>query len=267
MPGFLTYQQIRAAQEAGQTRTYNFWKTAPTVAEAASTWQSYWFGGVTPSAGATVPGPPGTTYVNVSTSMTFPDVSPARKFITKIGVSGDTGGTVMIYDRLVAVGALELDVTTPVNTATVPRYNGAGVQAWVELISGPITAGGRLQSYTNQDGVAGRAGSSLTLTEVSVPNASTMFGPLPLQAGDTGIRSVQTFQGTSSATTAQCSMVLLRPLLFHPVSTVTGWMERDLVLEGMLLPEIYDGASLCIAYQSLTATTPTIWGQVEVTWA
>lgn len=269
MAGFSTYQQIVAAQRAGNTQTYNFYRTSPLVPSGSYSWQSLWFGlaaNEKPGGGATVPVPSGTTYTNDVSSMTFPNVSPQRKFITKIGAISTQPVTLMVYDRLAAAGQMEFDVGYTYTSPVWPRYaDGAGVQAWVEVISGPGTASVRLTSYTNQDGVTGRAGSSLSLLQVSSPASTTMFGPLPLQAGDTGIRATAIVTGTSGPTTAQFSLVMLRPLLMIPLSA-NLWFERDLVLESMLLPEILDGASLCMAIQCGSAASATIQGQLEVTW-
>ena len=267
MPGFVTYQEIVEAQRRGQTMTYSFFKVAPTIAESGGVWMSLWIGGVAPASGVQPGNIPGTTYTNSSTSITFPDVSPARKYITKFGAYSDQNMAVMVYDRLWGVGNLEMDVTHTINGPTVPRYDGAQVQAWMELEDGPATAGGRLLSYTNQDGVAGRSGVAMTWPEYSVPWALSLLGPLPLQAGDTGVRSVQSFAGASSATTAQTSLILMRPLLYHVSNVSAGWVERDLVLEGNLLPRVYDGASLAIAVQSASTVAATVYGQIEVTWA
>lgn len=268
MPGFSSYQEIVAAQNAGQTRTYYFYKTLPSTPEAGSTWINLWRGGVVPGTGATVPSVPGTTYTNSSTSITFPDTSPAKKFITRVGIGATSGMTLMVYDRLFGVGTLPLNTTRVINGATVPRYNGEGVHAWATLEGVPGgNAAGTLVSYTNQDGVSGRVGSQLTLTEVVNPDADTFFGPFPLAAGDTGIRSVQTWAGNTPITSATVNLVLLRPLLYLPYFASTGWLEVDFVLQNMLLPRVYDGASLCLAVQPHSAVISTVWGTIEVTWA
>jgi hypothetical protein len=270
MPGFSTYQEIVAAQQAGNVKTFDFYRTPLTTPTTGnSTWQSLWFttaNNEKPPGGSTVPGIPGTTYTDSGSSMTFPAVSPKRKFITKIGAIASQPVTLMIYDRLVSVGGLEFDVGYTFNTPALPRYtDGAGVQAWVEAISGTNNVSTRIASYTNQDGVAGRSGSSLQAIQLVTAYSTLMFGPLPLQAGDTGIRSTQQIQGTTAATTATYSLTLLKPLLMIPISQ-NLWFERDFVLESTLLPEIYDGASLCMAIQVTNAASTTIQGQLEVTW-
>jgi hypothetical protein len=270
MPGFNTYQEIVAAQRAGSVKTFDFFRTpllAPTTGN--STWQSLWFASANnekPPGGITVPGIPGTTYTDSAFSMTFPAVSPRRKFITKIGAIASQPVTLMIYDRLAAVGGLEFDLGYTVNTPALPRYtDGYGVQAWVEAISGTNNVSTRISSYTNQDGVAGRSGASLQAVQLLTAYSTLMFGPLPLQAGDRGIRTIQQVQGTTAATTATYSLTLLKPLLMIPLSQ-NLWYERDLALESMLLPEIFDGASLCMAIQVANAASTTIQGQLEVTW-
>lgn len=270
MPGFTSYQEIVAAQQAGNVKTFDFYRSAllaPTTGNG--TWQSLFFAGATnerPPGGSTPPGIPGTTYSNYVQSMTFPTVAPKRKFITKVGAIATQPVTLMFFDLLYAVSGLEFDVNYTLNTPTLPRYaDGLGVQAWVEAASGTNNVSTRISSYTNENGVAGRSGASLQAVQLLTAYATLMFGALPLQAGDRGIRTIQTVAGTTPATTASYNLLLVKPLLMIPISQ-NLWFERDLALQSMLLPEILDGASICMAIQVSNAAATTVQGQLEVTW-
>ena len=167
------------------------------------------------------------------------------------------------------------------NTVTLPRYTtGAGVQAFLT----PSTAMGAATpnlsiGYTNSAGVAGKA------TPATLPIGNTAaavtsivysgtgagkFGPfMPLAAGDAGIRSVQSVTLSASYVSGVLNLVLAKPLLTLPITTLGVTAERDLVNQFMAMPKIYDGA--CLAWIMLAgAATPVaapISGHLEFGWS
>jgi hypothetical protein len=167
------------------------------------------------------------------------------------------------------------------NTVTLPRYtNGAGVQAFLT----PSTAMGAATpnisiAYTNSAGVASRA----TPTPLPVGNTGSSassisysgsgvgkFGPfMPLQAGDAGIRSVQSFNLSASYVSGVLNLVLARPLLTLPITTLGVTAERDLVNQFMSMPQVQDGACLCwiMLAGAATPVSSPISGHLEFGWS
>jgi hypothetical protein len=120
-----------------------------------------------------------------------------------------------------------------------------------------------LNSYTNEAGTAGRAGGSLTFPAAATAIHS-LIGPLPIQAGDKGIRSVEVGLNVGTAASAgDCNLVLLRPLAIV-TPPFGGWGERDLVLQLSALHRIHDGATLAHAMFPGFATTRSMIGHVAV---
>ena len=167
------------------------------------------------------------------------------------------------------------------NTVTLPRYtDGAGVQAFLtpSTVMGAATPNLSI-SYTNSAGVAGKA------TPATLPIGNTAaavtsivysgtgagkFGPfMPLAAGDAGIRSVQSVTLSASYVSGVLNLVMARPLLTLPITTLGVTAERDLVNQFMAMPKIYDGA--CLAWIMLAgAATPVaapISGHLEFGWS
>jgi hypothetical protein len=248
-----------------QVETVWWGKQFSVASQATATWFSYWYGEGFPTAGAN-PSALGTVYVNGAGGITFPDRAPSEKYLLTGGATTGYGSPIALVDRLVAVGNVNMSAgSKPINTPALPRYtDGEGVQAWLEVTTGGSGGTLFLSSYTNQDGVAGRVGGSYPIQSFSTNVNNGFHGPLPLQAGDTGIRSIQTIQVTASSTTT-CNVVLCK-WISTPVSTFSGtYNERDHTLLAPRFPRIYDGATLVpVALQIGLANT--MHGCVQIGW-
>lgn len=207
----------------------------------------------------------GTKYTNGAGGMTWANQSPSIKSGLTFGAMSTQIGTILVYDRLVAVGNVTLSSTgnKTINTPALPRYtDGVGVECWIEIstagsASTPIIT---LNSYTDNDGNTGQTGAAVTLA--TTPSANSIY-QLSLATADTGVQAVATINvGTSSASMIG-NVVLIKPLFRIPV-IASVWNERDLVLQLTSLPRIYDGATLGINFiNSTSGTAPTIWTQIR----
>lgn len=269
--GFTSYDEIiEAITVNGQGFTFDFSK-GPYTPQGAGYWYTLWTSNGMPGAGsAPAAAPGGTVYDQAAGSINFPDRSPQGTYLLTFGAVANLGATLMLYDRLVGVGGIALSPAgaKTLDTSALPRYTGtdsAGVQAWVEVTTATATAGGTiaLSSYTNQDGVAGQSGATIGYP-FAASNAGTMVGPLPLQAGDTGIQSIEQVT-TATSTAGVVNVVLLRPLVFLPL-IANGWQEKDMVIQIASMPQLFDGASLGVAVQAASASAITVWGQVGIAW-
>lgn len=214
------------------------------------------------------------------------NVSPDTKHITNIGVMSTVATAVPSFIEFVDVlGYYPLTTTTVttaqtlVNTVTIPRYtDGAGVRAYIVAV-GTMGAGtpNISISYTNQAGVAGRT-MPVTVSAVTTaaqshivhsdPSAGKYFPYLPLQAGDTGIRSIQTVTLSATMTSGSLAIVLCKPLASIPLTTAGIMAERNLMTQLPSLPRVYDGANInmLLVTASATATATPIMGYLETAW-
>ena len=186
----------------------------------------------------------------------------------------------MLCDFLLAyplINANTAAVQTFTTTSTLPRYtSGAGVKAFVvatgTYASSIATLGGTAMtplviSYTNQAGTTGQAMPYINVVAnnpVSVVAGTIIhsgapvnnYGPfLPLAAGDTGMRSVQSIQMAASGTAnTTCALVLAKPLFSIPLTTAGLLAERDLMNQLPSMPQVYDGACLGWLYYAGAAT-------------
>lgn len=153
------------------------------------------------------------------------------------------------------------DAGTGTQTVAIrtPRYSdGAGVQAFLHTSTAGTAGTTTFQlTYTNSGGTGSRTTpttpalptNNATAPLLGIPYSGTgsgKFGPFfPLQGGDAGIRSVQNIiLASSGVTTGVYNLVLCRPLLSLPLTTIGVAAERDLVNQLPSMPRIYDGACL-----------------------
>lgn len=178
--------------------------------------------------------------------------------------------TILLYDRLVHIGGLDATVTTPQTVGgTITRYTtGDGNRIFVEIFVAPGTTTGRTISaeYTNQAGDTNRVtvGVPFGGAASTAGNDANLFIELPLQAGDTGVRSVQTV--TVSATTGTAGnfgVVITHPLAHLPAYQGQGF-GRDFTAGPTGMPEIMSDACLALAGW-VTATTETAFVGVLAT--
>lgn len=125
--------------------------------------------------------------------------------------SGPFLDTLILFDRLFHIGNLDATVTTAQNVqsgsgVTIDRHtNGDGNEIWLEVYATALGGTGTTAtcSYTNQNGTAGR-----TTQAIRVGGSSTGIASIgevcrfPLQAGDTGVQSVETCTLAASTTSA-----------------------------------------------------------------
>lgn len=231
MAGFSRFKDIIDATPA--TRYYT-WRKSPTQVTTAGVWFDF----------AMSPGNPSPKYwfdatpliavqVKQSTDGGMfhgADVAPATKFLKELMVMCNIvtplAMPLMLCDYLLYYPTIDESVTDPqimTNNVALPRYtDGVGVQ--MIAVSDASRTGGQTftVTYTNSAGVAGRVtpvitengnavtGSLVNSARISAGGSSS--GPfIQLQAGDTGVQSVQsiTMQGSD---TGLFSLVLVKPL-------------------------------------------------------
>lgn len=295
MSGFTSQDNmINAISTLGQSYRTDWQKsTFATTAHTAGMWYSLMRGGGNPAAD---------TILGTGTNLAFQALSDTVATASGIPHGGNVGG----YKVLLSAAAQTAAATTapcvlmlvdmlgfyPIttvtttgaqtlnNTVTLPRYtDGAGVQAFLtpSTVMGAATPNITL-NYTNSAGTAGKAtpvtlpigNSAAAVTSVVYSGTgSGKYGPfIPLAAGDAGIRSVQSINLSASYVSGVLNLMLCRPLLTLPITTLGVTAERDLVNQFASMPRVYDGA--CLHWLMLAgAATPVaspLSGHLEFGW-
>ena len=168
-------------------------------------------------------------------------------------------GMYTIYDRLSHQGGLSGTVTTAqttnLPTAALTRYtSGEGVQIGLTIYSAVgTTATTVTATYTNSEGTGSRVTPNVVIGGTGNREARRMI-MLPLQAGDSGVRSVQSVTVTATTGTAgNFGVTLFKPLASICAASFTGMTTADFI-SGNLgggLPEIVDGACLSLIVHSM----------------
>ncbi len=157
-----------------------------------------------------------------------------------------------VYPSCVVTGT----ASTLSNAAGKPtrHNNGAGVQCSCIVASALGAAQPTLTvTYTDQDGNTGNTGIVLASAN-SLPLgsmlgggvAANLTGPyLPLAAGDSGVRELNSYT-IASGTTGTVSFVLHRPIAMIPLVAANTAGERDFLNQMPALPKIDDAACLAL---------------------
>jgi len=193
--------------------------------------------------------------------------------------------TLMLVDQ-VAMFTVSSVTTTGAQsftgTQTLPRYpTGAGVQAFIvpSVVMGAGTPTIQL-NYTNAAGTASRltpASPSLPIANTASPVGSVIYsgtgagkyGPfMPLAAGDTGIRSIQSINLSATMTSGSLVVILAKPIFTLPITAVGVASERDLVNQLPSMPQIIDGANLqwMMYAGAATPVNSAFYGSLDVAW-
>lgn len=280
---------IESEVDLGQSH-YATWRKSPTQVTGSGVWFDL----------ALSPGNPPPFYYASSPLEAFPiyksvngglnhgqNVSPAQKVLRKVLAMTVTATAlpmnIKILDYLMYYPfvdeSLDGEEQFMTNTETLPRYtDGAGVQIMAVVVAGHAT--GLTQSfvcsYTNQDGVPGRVTTPVFLNNQFVNgtiittslNVAGTAGPfLPLQSGDTGVRSIESLTMTGSDV-GLMTLVLVKPLAQMSIRGKDAPVEVDYLKDFSQLPVIYDDAYLnmiCCPVGTLAATA--IHGEITTSWS
>ena len=188
--------------------------------------------------------------------------------------STNSGGAAgIMIDLLNISGGLSGIVTTPqttnLPTAALTRYtSGEGVMAGVVVftqIGNTITT--ITISYTNQAGTSGRTSTATTFGQTGFRENNT-FIPIPLQAGDTGIRSIESVTVLATTGTAgNFGVCLYKPLAMISFEDLTGQSHLDSVSTGCIIGSLCEiQADACLTFIGNATTSSTnISGSIILT--
>ena len=168
--------------------------------------------------------------------------------------------TIKLMDYLLYYPSIEDGNTDPqvmTNSVTLPRWtDGKGVMMMPVTISSRTGGQTFTVTYTNSDGVAGRVSSIVTQNAVAAPgtittSASASAGAtpdpfIPLQAGDSGVRLVESVQ-MNGADTGFFAIVLVKPIAELVIRGIDAPYDKDFLLFANELNIIPDDAYISMA--------------------
>jgi len=228
--------------------------------------QSLWGLAGMPGAGAwnaTLNGVELTAPINGQINRTNPVTGNAH--LARFSGQATIAGTLLLLDRLWHNGGYTI-TSTGAQNSTTPTWpardiNGAtagdGVLLALEISSAAGAAAPTITiSYTNQAGTSGRSGTNVNPTANS-PAAGSMF-MIGLQAGDVGVRSVQSLTLSASWLSGTMNLVAYRLLAALELTLANTPNALDAISAGM--PRIYDGSVPYLAFIPSTTTASIVSG-------
>jgi hypothetical protein len=255
---------------AGMSPT-NIWaKALSGTLVAGRPHSGFYLAGTPGAAVAPTPGAAGAALTAYAGQIGIPAASNNTYISNANFVSSAQGGNVRLCDRLWHNSGIVVTTTgaQTINSVAWPARdrngstNGEGVYIGLE-VSTATGAGASVISisYTNSAGVAGRTGTALDVYAATA--AAGSFFRFSLQAGDVGVRSVQTYTSTVSMTSGVVHLVAYRPLADLPLVAGGVPTSIDAVTGG--LPREYDTTVPWPLYIPQTTTTTLISGSVTHT--
>lgn len=236
------------------------------VTSVAGRMTSLWSGAGQPGVGSTTLGQAAAGAVSTSAdtgAMPFTNPGSGNSYLGKVSGVSAADGHIVIWDVLWVWGSggsgWVVTTTTAQNTTspaalTRPDANGSGAEAWLEVLS-TMGAGSAtpVLSYTNPAGSSGRTTGTMGYVAASVTGSMYNF---PLQAGDTGIKTVQSLTTSVSMTSGTARVIIARRIAELPCRANIGF-NYDAYDLGM--PRVYDSASMLVSIvPTSTSSGPTM---------
>jgi len=175
----------------------------------------------------------------------------ARMSTSSYGAAG-----IIVVDLLNINGGLSGIVTgaqtTNLPTAALTRYTtGEGVMAGIVIYTIVGTTATTISiNYTNQAGTSGRISTVTSFGGTTFREVNILI-PIPLQAGDTGVRSIQSVTvAATTGTAGNFGVCLFKPLAMISLESASTNMPLDSVSSGCIinsLCEINPDACLTLA--------------------
>lgn len=298
MSGFKSISEVVNCELEGRVRNY-IWRKTPSQVTTIGIWYDlsmspgmptpkYWFDAAPLIAKQITQSSDGGFYHG-------PNVSPSEKYLRTITTQAQATSTTqatpmnaILLDYLLYYPSIDdgtLDEQVMDNTVTLPRYtDGVGVQM-MAITTGVRTGGQTFQvKYTNQDGVTGKLSSictqnaaafigGITNSDRAIQNSANWM--IPLAAGDTGVRAVESVTMISGTDVGLFTIILVKPLAqtcfreggISTAGTIAVPYEKDFLVPTTDIIRIYDNAFLnFVVLPQASLSTTMLRGDLKVIW-
>ena len=278
--GFTSLSDLIAESTAGKQRTFRFAKSSGT--EVVSSAYTLWRVGAVPAAGAAgAAAPGGTAHVDTDTGANvFANPTGGdTQHLVRVDYNYTTNmKTLLLYDRLFSVLKTASSLAAESVTGVPTRYQGTagavdgadGNFAFPEVGSGALGAVAHnhdIIKYRDQDGndsqtaasIAGRSGAIADSVDLVLGRWY-----LPLLAGDTGVKDLDSIKYDVNTVTGVMSWVIGHPLAWLPAPLSGVGFILDGINSAFNLARIFDDACLALLSVFPAATTSTNY-DVQVT--
>ena len=255
---------------AGMKPPSFFSKAVSGTLVAGRPFSPFYLAGVPGAAAAPSPGLGGASLTSYSGQIAIPAASNNTHLARFSGVSSAQAGLLLLCDRIwhnsgftiTSTGAQTINSTAWGARDSNGSTDGVGVILGVEISS--ATGAGTptiTVAYTNSANTGSRSGTNSVATVAS--SAAGTFYPIGLQAGDVGVRSVQTLTLSATWTSGTMHLVAYRVLATLELPAAGIPNAVDVLTSGM--PRLYDTSVPFLIFIPQTTTTTQLSGQVVYT--
>jgi len=187
----------------------------------------------------------------------------------RINTSSFGAAGIILVDLLNVSGGLSGTVTTAqtttLPTAALTRHtSGEGVMAGIVIYQTLGTTATTITiSYTNSAGVSGRTSTHTSFGGTGFREAAILIF-IPLQAGDSGVQSVESVTVTATTGTAgNFGVCMFKPLSMISLESATGAMPLDAVSTGCIIGSLAEiDPDACLAISLFCAATTSMTGAI-----
>lgn len=186
--------------------------------------------------------------------------------LAKLALAMQTPGTLLVFDKAWEaqgfVGNLNTAQTlTGFTAVNRPDANGTGLELWADITTLIGTTATTVTcSYTNSANTSGRTTQAAAIGGTGLREVNRAI-PIPLQAGDTGVKSIASMTLLATTGTAGAiNLMLLKRLATIPVGISYGPGMFDFAKLG--LPLVSSDAALTFIYLAGTTTSGAIDGEL-----
>jgi len=196
-----------------------------------------------------------------------------QKYLKRWDGTATIANTYMLYDVLWVNSGIVVTTTTnqAITSGAMPARdvngstNGEGLMIGLLVTTATTNAAvinGATVSYTNSQGTAGRTATLTATAGFQIP-ATAVIGTMVwfmLQAGDTGVRSIEGITLGTSLVAGAVSLVVARPLASWGPATSNDNLMVEFGEPGV---RIYDGSCILGGYVASTTTAPSINATIQ----
>ena len=205
-------------------------------------------GGFPANASVNANGMSGAAVTGYTGEIGIPEASNTT-YIKAVNINSQSSGIFMLCDLLWHNSGLSTTLTTSqtINSVAFAARDDNGTADGVGVIvalviTGAVGTGTPVITlgYTNSSNTAGRSSNTVSASLASSAAGSTYF--FAMQAGDVGVRSIQTYQQNATWTSGTAHLIAFRQILTVPVYSPVRRYYADITENG--LTKIYDGSTL-----------------------
>ena len=218
---------------------------------------------------APTPGVAGAALTSYSGQLPWTNPVSGNSYLALFSGACNVAGQLLLCDRLWHNSGINVTLATSqtINSVAWPARDRAGttdgngvlIGVEVSTVMGAGTPTWTM-GYTNSAGTAGR---SIVTAAQSATMAVGSFIPMPLAAGDTGVRSIQSWQQSATMTSGVYHLVAYRVLARLPLLQANIGDALDVIRGGFV--RLYDNTVPFLLWLPSTTTAPSLTGDLTVT--